>query len=571
MARRFLLSLFALSALTACQNSGQESANNNRKAQFEKAASLVIYGGPIYTAVDEAPMTEAIAVRDGKIIAIGKADDVLGQYGELAVRFNLDGAALYPGFTDAHAHLLGLGQRELNLNLEGTASIDELTARVKTALENIPKGQALYGRGWIETAWPEQRFPQASDLDEVAPDNPIILERADGHAVVVNSAALSAAGITRDTPDPAGGRIEKDESGQPTGMLIDTAGAPVFALLSAPSETEKARAYKAASDVYTAYGWTGIHNMSVDPANLDLIEAMSDDGEIKLRVYNSVDKSGLDSLIETGPRASQNNHVMTRAMKLYVDGALGSRGAALTAPYSDKPDSRGLILLPKDEAYELMGKAKKSGIQVNTHAIGDRGNKLVLDWYEDILGADEAKDGADNKAGHRWRVEHAQILHLEDIPRFADLGVIASMQPSHAIGDLHFAPDRLGDERLKGGYAWQSLIDSGAVIAGGSDAPVERGDPMIEFYAATTRMDLNGYSAKNWGASEAVSRMNALKMFTIWPAYASFQDDVLGTIEVGKRADFSVFDADIMTIPAKDIPKVKAVKTIVGGQFVYER
>ncbi len=559
MARRFLLSLLALSVLTACQ----DFAQSDRKARFEKSASLVIYGGPIYTAVDAAPMAEAVAVKNGKIIAVGPEDDILGQYGDLAVRYNLGGAALYPGFTDAHAHLLGLGQRELNLNLEGTNSVAELTARVKAALEDIPAGQALYGRGWIETGWPEQRFPMASDLDGVAPNNPVILERADGHAVVVNSAALTAAGITPETPDTAGGRIEKDGHGEPTGMLIDAAGAPVFALLSAPSAAEKARAYEAASDVYTAYGWTGLHNMSVDPANLDMIESMSDSGDITLRVYNSVDKSGLDDLIATGSRASQNGHVITRAVKLYVDGALGSRGAALTAPYRDKPDSRGLILLPKEEAYDLMGKAQKGGVQVNTHAIGDRGNKLVLDWYEDILG--------DSAADQRWRVEHAQILHLDDIPRFADMGVIASMQPSHAIGDLHFAPDRLGDERLKGGYAWQSLIGSGAIIAGGSDAPVERGDPMIEFYAATARMDLNGYSADNWGASEAVSRMNALKMFTLWPAYASFQEDVLGTIEVGKRADFSVFDADIMTIPAKDIPKVKALKTIIGGQFVYER
>jgi len=556
MARRFLLSLLALSALMACQDTTPPSSAAN-------PADMIFFGGPIYTGVDNAPTVEALAVDDGKIVAVGALADILTEFGDGAQQVSLDGAALFPGFTDAHAHLLGLGQRELNLNLEGTASVAELTTRVKAALEDIPPGQVLYGRGWIETGWPEQRFPMASDLDGIAPNNPVILERADGHAVVVNSAALTAAGITSETPDPEGGHIEKDERGQPTGMLIDAAGAPVFALLSAPSIAEKARAYEAASDVYTAYGWTGLHNMSVDPANLDMIESMSDSGDITLRVYNSVDKSGLDSLIKSGPRVSQNGHVITRAMKLYVDGALGSRGAALTAPYRDKPDSRGLILLAKEEAYDLMGKAQKGGVQVNTHAIGDRGNKLVLDWYEDILG--------DSAADQRWRVEHAQILHLEDIPRFADMGVIASMQPSHAISDLHFAPDRLGDERLKGGYAWQSLIGSGAIIAGGSDAPVERGDPMIEFYAATARMDLNGYSAENWGASEAVSRMNALKMFTLWPAYTSFQEDVLGTIEVGKRADFSVFDADIMTIPAKDIPKVKAVKTIVGGRFVYER
>lgn len=560
MKTRFILTLFISAfACLACQGQS-EIAHGNLSGH---PADMIIFGGPIYTGVDNAPMTEAVAVEDGTIIAVGKFVDILTEYGDGAKQVSLNGAALYPGFTDAHAHLLGIGQRELNLNLEGTRSVADLTARVKAALENIPAGQAVYGRGWIETGWPEGRFPAASDLDAAAPNNPLILERADGHAVVVNSAALTAAGITAQTPDPEGGRIEKDARGQPTGMLIDTAGAPVFALLSAPNAAEKQRAYQAGSDVYTAYGWTGLHNMSVDPADLDMIETMSDNGEITLRVYNSVDKSGLEGLIANGPRTSQNNQVMTRAMKLYVDGALGSRGAALTAPYSDKPDSRGLILLPQDEAHELMSRALEGGIQVNTHAIGDRGNQLVLDWYEDVLG--------ESAVDKRWRIEHAQILHRRDIPRFAAMGVIPSMQPSHAIGDLHFAPDRLGDARLKGGYAWQSLLQSGAIIAGGSDAPVERGDPMIEFYAAAARMDLSGYSAENWGANEAVSRMDALKMFTLWPAYASFQEDNLGTIEVGKQADFTVLDADIMTIPLRDIPKVKAVKTIVAGKFVYER
>ena len=554
MAVRFLTLVASAAFLAACSPSSQTPTDID-------AADMIIFGGPIYTGVNNAPMAEAVAVDDGKIIAVGAFADILTQHGDGAKQISLDGAALYPGFTDAHAHLLAIGQRELNLNLEGIGSIAALTAEVKSAVDGLPKGQALYGRGWIETAWPEGRFPVAADLDAVAPDNPIILERADGHAVVANSAALRAANITRDTADPAGGRIEKDSDGEPTGMLIDTAANPVFALLQAPSDAQKERAYKAAANVYQAYGWTGLHNMSVNPAELTMIETLSDNDAINLRVYNSIDQDGLGDLIASGARRSENGEIITRALKLYVDGALGSRGAALSEPYSDQPETSGLILLPKNEAYELMGKARDGGIQVNTHAIGDRGNKLVLDWYEQLLG----EDSADN----RWRIEHAQILHVEDIPRFAQMGVIPSMQPSHAIGDLHFAPDRLGNERLKGGYAWRSLIKSGAIIAGGSDAPVERGDPMIEFYAAVARMDLTGFSADNWGADEAVSRMDALKMFTLWPAIASFQETELGTIEVGKQADFSVFNADIMTIPASDIPKVKAVMTIVGGDIVY--
>lgn len=555
MASRFLTLVASAAVLSACTPSSPPPSEID-------AADMIIFGGPIYTGLDHSPKAEAIAVDEGKIVAVGAFADILTQHGDGAKQISLDGAALYPGFTDAHAHLIGLGQRELSLNLEGTGSIADLTARVKQAVEGLPKGQALYGRGWIETGWPEGRFPVAADLDGISPGNPIILERADGHAVVANSAALAAANITGETPDPAGGRIEKRADGEPNGMLIDTAAEPVFALLQAPSKAEKERAYKTGSDVYTAYGWTGLHNMSVNPAELSMIETLSDTDVINLRVYNSIDKGGLDALISSGPRRSQNGEVITRAMKLYVDGALGSRGAALTAPYSDQPETKGLILLPQDEAYTLMGRARDGGVQVTTHAIGDRGNKLVLDWYETLL-----DEGSTDK---RWRIEHAQILHLEDIPRFADMGIIPSMQPSHAIGDLHFAPDRLGNERLKGGYAWRSLIESGAIIAGGSDAPVERGDPMIEFYAAVARMDLTGFSADNWGANEAVSRMDALKMFTLWPAIASFQETELGTIEVGKQADFSVFDADIMTIPAFDIPKVKAVMTIVGGEIVYE-
>ena len=436
--------------------------------------------------------------------------------------------------------------------------------RVEKAVEDFPTGQALYGRGWIETGWPEARFPTAADLDRVSPNNPVILERADGHAVVANSAALKAAAITQNTPDPAGGRIEKDKAGMPTGMLIDTAADPVLALIASPSDSKKERAYKAGADIYAAYGWTGVHNMSVNPDELGMIERLSDTDKIKLRVYNSIDKRGLDALIQNGPRKSKNKRVITRAIKLYVDGALGSRGAALSEPYSDKPDSRGLILLPKQDAYDLMSRARNAGLQVNTHAIGDRGNKLVLDWYEDLLNHDGSN------TDRRWRIEHAQILHTEDIPRFVQNGIIASMQPSHAIGDLHFAPDRLGDERLKGGYAWRSLLESGAIIAGGSDAPVERGDPMIEFYAAVARMDLSGFSADNWGAHEAVTRMQALQMFTYFPAYASFQEEHVGTIEVGKQADFNVFDADIMTIDAADIPRVRAVMTIIDGEIVYD-
>ena len=468
---------------------------------------------------------------------------------------------MYPGFTDAHAHLLGIGMRELTLNLEGVASIAELVEVVRSEVEKTPPGETIYGRGWIETHWPEGRFPRRSDLDPVSPNNPVILRRADGHASILNSFAMEKAGVTAET-QIIGGEVRTLENGQATGLLIDNAQSLVSDLITAPSLSRKQEAYRKASEIYTAYGWTGIHSMSVDAANVEIMERLAAERALNIRVYNSVDKDGFDWLLENTPRTDVSGRIITRALKLYADGALGSRGAALISPYSDSPTSTGLLRMEEPEALEIMRRALAADIQVNTHAIGDRGNRLVLDWYENVF------DGA--RTDRRWRVEHAQILQLDDIPRFAELGIIPSMQPSHAIGDLFFAPDRLGVDRLDGAYAWRSLIDAGAIIAAGSDAPVERGDPLIEFYAAVARRGLNGYQDDNWRAAEAVTRAEALKMFTLWPAYASFQENILGTIEPGKRADFTVFSTDIMEIAEKEILAAKPVMTVVDGVIVFD-
>jgi predicted amidohydrolase YtcJ len=381
--------------------------------------------------------------------------------------------------------------------------------------------------------------------------------------MVVNSAALDTAGIDNATADPDGGKIERDAGGRATGILIDNAMDLVRPLIGEPGLDKKREAYARASDVYAAYGWTGMHGMSADPADTGLTEDLSDEGTIKIRVYSSIDKSGIDAMVASGPRKNKNGRVITRSVKLYMDGALGSRGAALSEPYSDRPDTSGLLLMNHDEAMALFEKALGAGLQVNTHAIGDRGNQLLLDWYEEAFAAHP------DKTDLRWRDEHTQILHTEDIPRYAELGVIPSMQPSHAIGDLYFVPDRLGPDRLDGAYAWRALIDSGSIIAGGSDAPVERGDPMIEFYAAVARKSLDGFSNQDWRPDQAVTREEALKMFTIWPAYASFQEDALGTIEPGKRADFTVLSKDIMTIPEAEILTTKAVMTVVDGEIIF--
>lgn len=539
--------------------------NSHAPVPASGSAVSVYTGGPIYTALDDTPMVEAVAVADGKILASGELAAVTEAAGAGATLVSLDGAAMYPGFTDAHTHLLGIGMRELTLNLEGTTSIADLVARVDAAVQGADDGAVIYGRGWIETGWPQGRMPTRDDLDPVSPGAAVILERADGHALVANSVALSAAGIDDDTPNPDGGAIERDANGRATGILIDRAQNAVAELVAAPDAAKKREAYKAASDVYTAYGWTGMHNVSVDPANLDILETLSQRGVLNVRVYNSVDRSGLAALEENGARASENGRVLTNAIKLYMDGALGSRGALLSEPYADRPTTRGLFLMQKDEALALFERAINAGVQVATHAIGDEANRLLLDWYEETFSAHA------DKSDLRWRVEHAQILHTEDIPRFAELGVIPSMQPSHAIGDYFFAPDRLGPDRLDGAYPWQSLIDAGAIVAGGSDAPVERGDPRIEFYGAVARRGVNGYQDEDWRPDEAVSRADALKMFTLWPAYASFQEDRLGTIEPGKQADFTVFSDDIMTIAEADILTVETVMTIVDGEIMYAR
>lgn len=558
---RSLLLLGACLLTVACS---RESADSQTAERPIRHAAIIFTGGPIYTGLDDTPTVEAVAIVGDGIAAMGSAALIRETAGDNTVIINLDGAALYPGFVDAHAHLLGIGMRELILNLENVASVAELASVIAANRQHTGEGETIYGRGWIETGWPEGRMPNRDDLDAVSPDGPVVLIRADGHAAVVNSAALTASGIDEATADPEGGRIERDENGRATGILIDNAMELVGGLVSAPSPTAKREAYIKAGEVYAGYGWTGLHNMSVDQADLDLMEELSNDSALPLRIHNAIDSSGLENLVASGPRQSNNGRVVTRALKLYVDGALGSRGAALSEPYSDQPGTSGLLLMEKPEAMDLFRRALNADIQVATHAIGDRGNKLVLDWYEELF-ADNPID-----ADIRWRIEHAQILHTEDISRFTELGVIASMQPSHAIGDLFFAPDRLGADRLDGAYAWRALIDAGVVIAGGSDAPVERGDPLIEFYAAVARRGLDGTQTPDWRPAQAASRAEALKMFTLWPAYASFQEDTLGTIETGKRADFTVFSKDIMAVPEDEILTAKPVMTVIGGDIVFD-
>ncbi|KCZ49585.1 MULTISPECIES: amidohydrolase [unclassified Hyphomonas] len=546
----------ALALTLAACGAGQSA----EPADTVPAQKLTVFtGGTIYTGNPDLPTVDAVVVgEDGRIV--GTAPPLSEDWDEAEIDLvDLKGSFMYPGFTDSHAHLMGIGQRELNLSLEGTASIAELVTRIESELVGMEPGVLLFGRGWIETGWPEGRMPSAADLDAVSPDNPVILTRADGHAMVVNTAAMEAAGITDETESPDGGAIERDADGHATGMLIDNAMGLVAPLRTKPDAADKARALETGAKVYVSRGWTGVQNMSVGPDEAPIMLELAGEGKMPLRLWNAFDATE-EGMALAAAREYEAPTITNNAIKLYMDGALGSRGAQLIKPYSDRPDTSGLSLITDEDLADFMKRADESGIQVAIHAIGDLANQRILDIYE----------AGGYPPEKRWRIEHTQILAPTDIARVGALGLIASMQPSHAIGDLHFAPSRLGIDRLAGAYAWKALIDDGAVVAGGSDAPVEVGSPLIEFYAAVARKDLKGFEGEGWHPEQKLTREQALALFTSSAAYAAFQEDDLGTIEAGKLADFTVFDIDLMTVPEAEILDAKTVMTIVGGKIVYD-
>lgn len=528
------------------------------------AADLLIFGGPIHTGDTARPQVEALLIRGDKIVFAGPLAQAR-QRGAGAKPINLQGASAYPGFTDSHAHLTDIGISALTLNLDDVDSVATLVAALKDWAAKHPGTDPIRGMGWIETHWPEKRFPTRADLDRVVSDRPVFLERADGHAAVVNSRALALGSIDAKSKDPAGGQILRDAAGEPTGMLIDAATDAVRAQLPSLTPARRREALELAVALYASRGWTAVHNMSVAREDVTILEDLAKERKLPIRVDNYLSVQEADELLAKGPTRDATGLVHVRGVKLFMDGALGSRGAALLANYSDAPGNGLLLTEPAVLARDLQ-RARASNSQVATHAIGDRANRLVLDAYAKAFGAD-----ADALRRARWRIEHAQITDPADIPRFGKAGVIASMQPSHAIGDFYFAPARLGPDRLDGAYAWQRLLDTGATIVAGSDAPVEKGDPRIEFYAATWRHDLKGYAGPDWHLDQAVSRAAALRMLTSAPAFAVFREGDLGTLEAGKLADVTVFSTDIMTAEPAKILTAKPVMTIVGGVVMGSR
>ncbi len=535
-------------------------------APAQTPADFVLHNAQIYTVDDAQPTAEALAVRDGRLLMVGSDADVLATYPD-ARRVNAEGHTVVPGLIDAHAHLMGLGQSLIQANLVGTPSKAAILDTLTAFADQLPDGAWLQGRGWDQNDWPTTGFPTRQDLDDAFPDRPVALERIDGHATWVNTAAIEATvGLDslRQMDDPEGGTIRRGNDGTPTGLLIDAASSIVRSQIPEPPPSELDRALREALQTTARNGLTGVHDAGASLSTIERYQRFIDEGSFPLRVYAMIDGRGdtFDHFCETGPLHSDQGRLSVRSVKFYMDGALGSRGAALLNDYSDDPSNRGLLMKEPAVLDADVLEAVRCGFQVNTHAIGDRANRLVLDAYAAAI------DSLGGAVG-RHRVEHAQILHPDDLGRFADLDVIASVQPTHATSDMPWADERLGEDRLQSAYAWKTLKDSGARLAFGSDFPVEDVNPLEGIYAAVTRQDASGRPEGGWMPEERVSRETALRGFTLDAAYAAFQEDELGSLEPGKRADFVILSQDIMTIPAPQILETDVLATYLGGNAIY--
>ena len=530
-------------------------------------ADLIVTNARIYTADDARPRVEALAVRGGRIAFLGSAREAEALRGPATRVVDAGGETVIPGMVDAHAHFAGLAETLRSVDLTGTRSQAEAVARVVARAKTLPPGTWIQGRGWDQNAWGDTRFPTHDPLSAAVPGHPVYLTRVDGHAAWVNAAAMQRAGLTRAARDPDGGRILRDAAGAPTGVLIDRAQGLVTRVIPEPTRAETRQGLTDAMAVMHRWGLTGMHDAGASRALIELYDEMAGAGALPLRLYVMIgdDSAALAHYFAKGPVAgAHDGHLWVRAVKLYADGAMGSRGAALLEPYSDDPNNMGLLLSAPAHIRDVAARGLAAGFQVNTHAIGDRGNRVVLDAYEQALAARPT-------ANHRFRVEHAQVLHSDDLPRFAQLGVIPSMQASHQTSDMYWVGKRLGPTRTLGAYAWRSLLESGVVIPNGSDFPVEAVNPLISFHAAIARQDARDWPAGGWLPEQRMTREEALKSMTLWPAYAGFQEEELGSLSVGKRADFVILDRDIMRVPAELVLGTRVRSTWLGGREVYRQ
>lgn len=528
-------------------------------AAWAQPADLVVENANIYTLDPRLPRARAIAVQGARILAAG--NDVSAHIGPSTRRIDARGATLIPGLIDSHVHLANFGDSLEILDLREARSAAEVAAKVRQAAASRPKGEWIRGRSWDQTRWPGARFPTATDLDEASPDHPVYLSRVDGHAAWVNSRALATADINKATPDPPGGKILRDPAGKASGVLVDRAMGLVSRRIPAPTPAQIENRIARAARECARLGLTTVHDAGAGARDIAAYRALIAANRLPVRVYAMIGGPGdhWEDWLRRGPETG--DQLTVRSIKLVADGALGSRGAAMKEPYSDDPGNQGLSILDRAAIEKVARQAVARGFQVNTHAIGDRANRDALDAYAAALGGPNGK---------RFRIEHAQIVSLDDIPLFQRYSVIASIQATHATSDMRWAEQRVGPRRILGAYAWKRFLDAGVRLTNGSDFPVEDANPLWGFYASITRQDHQGQPPGGWMPDQVLTREQALASWTSWGAYAAFEETRKGTLERGKLADFIVLSTDILKAPPREILSAKVTLTVLGGKVVHE-
>lgn len=520
-------------------------------------ADLIVFNGQVYTVDNQFSKVEAFAIKNGKFLEAGSSKNILKKY-KATKTIDAKGKAVFPGFYDPHSHFMGLGQMLSQCDLVETKSFEEIVSRLKIFAKQHPENQWIIGRGWDQNDWEVKEFPNKKLLDEAFPNKPVVLTRIDGHAAIINSKAISLAKIS--TSSRVDGGLVEVKNGELTGILVDNAMGLVKRVIPNATEKEKKQMLLNAQKECFKYGLTTVSDAGLNQEDIDLIDKMNKEGSLKIRDYVMVSLGirNLEHYIKKG--IYKTDRLNVRSFKLYADGALGSRGACLLKPYSDEPSKTGFLLLSAAELERSLTEIYNSDYQANTHCIGDSANRLILDIYGKLL---------KGKNERRWRIEHAQVVDKQDVPKFGKYSIIPSIQATHATSDMYWADERLGNERVKTAYAFKDLLQQNGVIANGSDFPVEYVNPLFGFHSAVARKDAKNYPADGFQMENALTREEALKAMTIWSAYANFEEKERGSIEKGKMADFVILEDDIMTAPKEKLRNVKVLQTFVGGEKVF--